>query len=375
MDVALINNFPPGTGVGRYAFSVFRELRKMKNMDCKMLCPYPLNLDGIDKNEKDDIIFLTKSKSFFINRLSTYFYTHLKIPKNFDVYHANQALGIFGKQLHPSVISVYDVIPLKRREKLPKEAGLQSVMMRNIYSHFVKQSIYSIKYADQVICLAKMVQDETVSLAGVDREKTHVINEGLDHNLFKPRDKEKIRKKLGLDADKKIILHVGNERDPRKNIETLLKAYHKVQKDLDNTLLVRIGFKTNEVAKIIDKLNLNVQYFTSISDEMLSWVYNSADVCVLSSLEEGTAWTPVEAMASGCPSVVSNAPGHKDIAGESPIYVDIMDVDGYANAIKRLLTDKELRDELIPKGTKWSKTYSWDKCAKKIVGVYKKATQ
>lgn len=370
MKVALINNFPPKTGIGRYIFSLFHELHQNESVDCSMVCTYPMDLTGIHGRRK--VEFLNTYRSFSLNRVLTYFLHPFRLPKGYDIYHiSNQSIGRFAKFIHPSVITVYDVIPLKRTsEDLPPQARFRNVVTKSLYNYFVKKSIRSARYADKIICPSSFAGIDTVRHLGVEEQKVRVIEEGMDHKLFKPRERYKVRKRLELGIKKKIVLHVGNESDPRKNVPILLHALHKLTKDLDNVILIRVGTRTNEVKTLIDKLGLKVLYYNNISDRKLAFLYNAADLFVLPSYDEGTAQTALEAMASGCPVIASNVTGVPDTVGDAAILLDPFDVDGFAYWMREALTNETLWENLVDKGLKRSMRFSWKICAQETVKVY-----
>jgi glycosyltransferase involved in cell wall biosynthesis len=88
---------------------------------------------------------------------------------------------------------------------------------------------------------------------------------------------------------------------------------------------------------------------------------------------EGFGLPGIEAMGLGAPVVSSNATCLPEVYGNAAIYFDPLDTDDIANKIDMVLSDNKLRDDLIKKGTKQFKKYSWKKMAKETYEVYIKA--
>ena len=77
-------------------------------------------------------------------------------------------------------------------------------------------------------------------------------------------------------------------------------------------------------------------------------------------------------MACGCPVVTSNTSSLSEVVGEAGIMVDPYDTYSLFKAMRQVLTDKELRDNMVRAGLEQSKKFSWEKTAELTMRVYKK---
>jgi len=100
--------------------------------------------------------------------------------------------------------------------------------------------------------------------------------------------------------------------------------------------------------------------------------YSSASLLVYPSLYEGFGLPPLEAMACGCPVVTSNTSSLPEVVGDAAITVDPYDVDALTNAMREVLTNNGLRKEMVEKGLKQAKKFSWDKTAQETMEVYER---
>jgi len=132
-----------------------------------------------------------------------------------------------------------------------------------------------------------------------------------------------------------------------------------------------------QTIEVIDSLNLNgrVIFTEVVSKENLRAYYSNAKCVVLPSLYEGFGFPPLEAMDCGCPVITSNSSSLPEVAGEAAIKVPPHNIEGLAEALKKVLTNKELRKSLIAKGKAQAVKFSWDQVAEKTLEVYKEVEE
>jgi len=112
-----------------------------------------------------------------------------------------------------------------------------------------------------------------------------------------------------------------------------------------------------------------VDYITQLD---LAYYYSSATLLAYPSLYEGFGLPPLEAMACGCPVVISNTSSLPEVVGEAGIMVNPYDTDSLAQAMRRVLTDDKLRDKMVRRGLEQAKKFSWEKTAEQTLEVYEK---
>jgi alpha-1,3-rhamnosyl/mannosyltransferase len=106
-----------------------------------------------------------------------------------------------------------------------------------------------------------------------------------------------------------------------------------------------------------------------VADETLAALYRSARLFVYPSLYEGFGLPPLEAMASGCPCVVSRAAALPEVLGDAALYCDPCDVRDIAAQMQRLLVDSSLREELISRGRTRARSFSREQSAARLHAV------
>ena len=228
-----------------------------------------------------------------------------------------------------------------------------------------------IKRASHIIAVSEKTKSDLVKYLNIPERKISVIYNGVDHNIFKPYNVKLL--------DQPYILCVGSER-PRKNLGRLFEAFATLRHDFPELKLVNVGgpgrskqFRSDTMKKLSSLgITKNVIFVGYISNLDLACYYSSAALLAYPSLYEGFGLPPLEAMACGCPVVTSNTSSLSEVVGEAGIMVDPYDTYSLVQAMRQVLTDKELRDNMVRAGLEQSKKFSWEKTAELTMRVYKK---
>ena len=162
---------------------------------------------------------------------------------------------------------------------------------------------------------------------------------------------------------------------PSKNFGGLVKAFYNLKKKgLYNLVVVGTKrWKFEKDFRLINELDLNDDiHFTGRIPQMdLPAFYNLAEIFVFPSLYEGFGIPVLEAMACGCPVIASKTGALPEIAGNAAAFIDPYDIDEMSDTMHKLSTDMAFRQELIEKGYKQVKKFSWDKSAKDILELFR----
>jgi len=121
-------------------------------------------------------------------------------------------------------------------------------------------------------------------------------------------------------------------------------------------------------------LSGNFKFLGNVKEDMLAAAYNCADLLVLPSIQEGQGIVLLEAEASAKPVVAFDVGGVNEALrnGETGLLVKRGNTDELADAVMRLLSDKNLRQKMGVNGRKFVlENYTWDICAEKMLSVYR----
>jgi glycosyltransferase involved in cell wall biosynthesis len=114
-----------------------------------------------------------------------------------------------------------------------------------------------------------------------------------------------------------------------------------------------------------------VELLGFVPDRDLFALYETARLLLYPSLQEGFGLPVLEAMACGCPVITANTSSLPEVAGDAAILADPSDAPRLAEAIQKLLTDDGLARELSRKGLERAALFSWERCARETVEVYR----
>jgi glycosyltransferase involved in cell wall biosynthesis len=133
----------------------------------------------------------------------------------------------------------------------------------------------------------------------------------------------------------------------------------------------------SETLKKLSSLGIteDVTFVDYISELELAYYYSSATLLAYPSLYEGFGLPPLEAMACGCPVVTANTSSLPEVVGEAGIMVNPYDTSSLVQAMRRVLTDDKLRNNMVSKGLEQSKKFSWEKTAELTLQVYNKVAR
>jgi len=283
-----------------------------------------------------------------------------------DLLHSPDFIPPFRRNCK-SVITVHDLAFLLYPHFLTKESA-----------RYYGQIDQAWRKTDHIIAVSEVTKHDSIKMLGVPEKKITVIHEAANP-IYRPLPKDEARRivkeKYKLDQD--FILFVSTI-EPRKNLPGLLHAYRRLLDDYKCQEMLVLsgsnGWLWEEVYETVAKLNLerHVAFLGRVPSEDLVYLYNAARLLVHPSFYEGFGLTPLEAMTCGAPVIVSNTSSLPEVVGDAALLINPHDVDGLTVAIWRVLTDKELREELICKGLKRAKNFSWQQAAEKTLEVYHK---
>ncbi|MBI4039596.1 glycosyltransferase family 4 protein [Candidatus Daviesbacteria bacterium] len=247
---------------------------------------------------------------------------------------------------------------------------------------------YSVERANTIIAISQSTKNDITKHYKIEPDKIHVVYPGYDREKFmvaKNDDKlQQIKTKYGIAGP--FIISVGTLQ-PRKNYLKLLEALARVKGEglrvkgqvghslssspfsLDALRLVIAGKKGwlyHDIFSKVKELGLerDVVFTDFIADDDLAVLYNCAQAFVLVSLYEGFGIPVVEAMACGCPVVVSNISSLPEVSGDAGILVDPNSADNIAQGIIEAL-DK--REDLSAKALVQAQKFDWQTSARQVL--------
>jgi glycosyltransferase involved in cell wall biosynthesis len=181
-----------------------------------------------------------------------------------------------------------------------------------------------------------------------------------------------IRKKYNLPEN--FILYFGTL-EPRKNLVGLIQSYEIFRRQTGSdkkyslVLAGNSGWLCDDIFVQARKSDFAQDIifagFVDPADKI--YLYNLASLFVYPSFFEGFGFPPLEAMACGVPVICSHTSSFPEVVSQAALTVDPYNFDEIAWAMKEVLTDKELGQDLVKDGLIRAKNFSWDKCARETL--------
>ena len=337
-----------------------------------------------------EYLHLLKPQHEFVLLAKTHRLAFLReIAPNFQVVETPYAEFGFGEQigllrqiksLHPNLVFFPMVQqPILYRGKVVTcMQDLTTVRFRNPTKNWLaftlKREVYKFvnKYvahkSNALITPTEFVKNDVMAFAHVPATKFTVTYESSD----KIPDKEE--RVASLDG-KQFIMYLGRPL-PHKNLWRLVEAFKLLQPEFPNLYLALAGKKDPlhmEIEKRIKAASIKNIIFTGfLSEGQLKWMYHHCLVYAFPSLSEGFGLPALEALRHGAPLASTNATCSPEVYGGAALYFDPYDPRDIAEKIARLITDKELRAELIKKGYRQADKYSWKRMAEQTLSVFQK---
>ncbi|MFA6080837.1 MAG: glycosyltransferase family 1 protein [Patescibacteria group bacterium] len=346
-------NVEKKVGVSVYALNILRYFSKIADSKTQFLVylKSPPLLDLPDENE------------FFKYKVinGKFLWSQIYLP--FELY-LNKGINVYFSPAHylprlcpvPQVVTVHDLAYLY----FPKEFTKKDLWQLKNWTDV------SIKKARQIIAVSKTTKKDIIKNYGIDENKVSVIYNGYEKQITEKTSAVKL---------KKFILFVGTIQ-PRKNLEILIDAFEKFIQTNNDFRLVVVGKKGWLYENIFEKVKImkleNKVIFTGhITDEELVSYYTNAFCLTLPSLYEGFGIPVLEAMSYNCPVIASFSSSLPEIGGDACLYFDPKNSDDLLEKFNILKNNDKLRKELILKGKKRIKDFSWKKCGKETLEVIK----
>jgi len=300
-----------------------------------------------------------------------------KLSKLVDVIHIPHTGAVFAPPLcfyrkqTKLIVTLHGVSPLLLPPKSFYE-GFALLSRISTLMQCLKWKILRHKI-DLILAVSESEKQNISQKLGIPRDKIKVIYPGVadDFKLNNDEEVKKVLEKYGIDFP--FIFHISAYQ-PRKNVVRLIKAFHrlKIEKKVEHKLVIG-GNQSESVREAVKNLNMEkeVTFLGFVDDRDLPKLYTAADLFVFPSLHEGFGLPILEAMACGAPVITSNVFCMPEVAGGAAVLVNPYDVNEIARAMYNVLTNDELRKEMIKRGMRRAKQFSWRKCAEEHLKAYK----
>lgn len=358
------------TGLGNYSRTLLKNLSEF----------YPENKYFLYSPKVKN----TPETSFFFNDKLYTTYTPKSIVKSYW-----RSFSIV-KQLQKDKIELYHGLSNELPVNIHK-SNIKSIVTIHdlIFKHYPNtypafdRKIYDLKFktscknANRIIAISESTKKDIINFYGINPNKIDVVYQCCNpiyYNLQSPQAVEKIIKEYNL--PEKYLLFVGSVEE-RKNLKVIIQAYQFLPENLKLPLIV-VGKprEKNEVVSLIksNKLEHLVIWKSNLRDNLhLQAFYQKATALIYPSLFEGFGLPVVEGLLSKTPVITSNTSSLPEAGGPNSFYINPTNPKEMANAIEQVLSNPDLRQEMIEKGHQYAiENFSASVVTKNMLDVYQK---
>lgn len=276
----------------------------------------------------------------------------------------------FHRKKYKVIITVFDLMHFFY-------PNLKMNLIRKIYHRFIIGQKMVFRRVDKIITISINTSRDLVKMFKINTRKIKMIYMGVGKS-FRPtnlRISQRMMKEK-FNINRKYILYVGRN-EPHKNIKGLIVAYNLLSERIkERFCLVIVGKEDpkyiDDVRSLVYKYNLENQVFFTgyVEEDDLPYIYSGASVYVQPSFYEGFGLPIIEAMSCGVPVVCSNTSSLPEVGGDAALYSEPYDVQKMSENITAILEDETYRKEMIERGLRQSKNFSWFAAANNLVECF-----
>ena len=246
-----------------------------------------------------------------------------------------------------------------------------------------------VRSSNRMIAPTNQEVEDLAFLYGADRSCISVVPPGVDTTLFTPGDGSDLRGRLGMAEGEKVILFTGRL-ERLKGVEILLHALSAILEGRTNrdVRLVVLGADSSngvleagvhggerarlEALAVEIGVDDRVDFLGPVDHSRLPAYYSLADVCAVPSYSESFGLVALEAEACGTPVVASRIGGLRQLVldGITGITVPSHEPMAWADALRRVIDDRDARAVMGPSGRRLARSYSWAASADLLLQAY-----
>ncbi len=367
-------------GIGRYVTNLLDEVTKLNNFS---------RFDWILFARQEDLAKLRekyKNKFHYIKANFNHYSLNEQLLFPLTLYRANCNLIHFPHfnvpifYHKPFVVTIHDLI--KHHFRGPETTT------KNQFVYYIKFLGYrliiknAVQKAQKIFAPSQFIKEQIINQYQTNPKKIIVTYEGANNKFsiskfqFSNKEKEETLKKYQI--KRPYLLYVGSVY-PHKNIDRLIEAVKIARKKIPQIKLVIVCSRNIFWERLRKKINLAeaksfIKLTGFVSDQELALLYQEAASFVFPSLSEGFGLPPLEAMASGCPVISSNATCLPEIYNDAALFFNPIDPKDMAEKIIKMIKNKKLQSQYRARGFEKAKEYSWKKMARGTFEKYQSVT-
>lgn len=370
IDARAIGSYP---GIGTYGGQLIKALSEIDQE----------NEYIIFKNSKSDLKLRTNSNFKIIDvdipllSIGSLFkFGSIVAEQQIDILHSLcEILPLLGDVR--KVITVHDIINIAYPWAFKHQSQMKDYSLRLFFRTIGR---YGIKSASSIIAVSNYTKHDLINWMEIPDEKISVIYEAAGDNFRPAKKEDSAHLKAKHALPDRFLFYIGSIKR-NKNILRLIRGFanyvERNPKDKATELIIG-GFKQFEMSSVKEEINQGgvkerVRFLGYVSDEELPIIYNLATALIYPSTYEGFGLPPLEAMGCHTPVICSNTTSIPEVVGDGALFINPFDPWDIGQKIALLINNTALQKELVEKGIRQHKKFSWISCAQQTLKVYSSA--
>ena len=352
MRIAIDTNalYTTRAGISRYVLKLLQALRRHKP-DCLEISEIGWPVENFDYAQPQRAL-----KTFYREFLWAKLLAPRMLRKSApDLYHVTGNFVASAPRPIPQVATLHDLSVFRHPERFRRWHRISG-----------QRGCYNLRTVDHIICISQFTIREVRDVLGLSAKKISLVYYG---SPFHPEEGSALERKPDFEIPSEFFLFVSSL-EPGKNAKLIREAYQMAEsRQIHLPPLLLAGTRFPGVAHE-GPPPPNWRFLGHQTDETLVYLYRRAVALLFPSKYEGFGLPVVEAQALGCPVICSRVASLPEVGGDAAYYSEMTPA-AYLEAMIRLMREGPLRQELIEKGKVHSAKFSWSKCARETVEVYR----
>ena len=355
LRLIIITDMAPETGIGTFAYSLFKSLTKISDGIAFLYTGYQrlnyekgfINYKRVESNGG----YISKGMAKFLNQNRC---KSLMVLRESNIHLCGSSYSM-SQVNENTVATVHDIYFTKpTRSDFTNKDRMSSYLA---YNFNVVKAMSDLKRIQNLTSISEVSRKQLLSKINRDSQ---VIHHWVDKERFHPRDKVSSRKMLNLPLDRRLLLNVSGG-GTNKNLEFLTSFANQLS---ENWALIKVGYPINS-HKVI---NIN-----KLDKDIYPILFNAADAYIHTSTFEGFGIPLIESLGSGLPVIALNTPSSQEILEKSCTY--FTPSDSPKDILEKIdnVFFKENYNELVMSSLERSKFYSEEKIISKYFDFYRKS--
>lgn len=342
----------------------------------------PQNDDFFEENKIE--LFGSEIDKFIYTSGKRVSFSGIKIADDFvseKRWHLTKLKKFVKKQKYDALIFILTPNSISVKLKIPSIIIVNSVFSSLIEEKTVVDKKILLKVLNdstRIVAATRFIKNDLIK-NGIQEEKISVVYNGIDHKLFYPQmesNPEEVDIKP-FAIKKPYFIYPSRISGPSKKHLELINAFElfKIRTKLPHRLVIAGSEESyaEEIYKAISKSEVkNYIFFTGyFPHNNFPLFYANAEACIFPAVDEGVALPVLEAMATGIPVLCTDNAALSEFNKNSYLNIDVDDTENFATSIEKIVTDSELRENLIKNGIEWSNMFSWKKSVNQTLELLK----